>query len=390
MTLDFQLVRRKVKELGERASLHEQELQRLREKACSLFESNAERQEELRQKVQNVVRNHDPSLRCALPVEEALNTRRPEPPAPEEVTLLAVDGSQINPDRHAQIQYCLINWGSVCMQPGQPVPPVTAVDCQLYYEDNLYTKSEAELALERDLGERTRLARLAAGAPGAVITLTDGPLELWGAKDARGGEDENFTESLNRYLEILTDLCALGAVTAGYVDKPGADLVVRLLEVAMTPDTELSQIRELRPLRGVSDAFLFRTLLEPGERSAVFAMQSQSAKRYTGERALHFFYLNVGRAGHPWIARVEVPRWVVENGAMLDGLHAVLVRQCRILGARPYPYLLHRAHETAVVTLQEKEQVTQMIVMELRRRGVEVGEASNKQAAKDQPGRTRL
>jgi len=390
MTLDFQLVRQQVKELGERASLHEQELQRLREEACDLFAYHAERQEELRQKVQKVVELYDPSLRCALPVEEALNLHRPEPPAPEEVTLLAVDGSQINPDRHAQVQYCLLNWGSVCMQPGKPLPPVTSVDCQLYYEDNLYTKTEAELALERDLGERTRLARLAAGVPGVVITLTDGPLELWGAKDARGGEDENFTKSLNRYLEILSELCELGAVTAGYVDKPGADLVVRLLEVAKTLDPELPQIRDRRPLRGVTDAYLFRTLLAPGERSAVFAMQSQSAKRYTGVRALHFFYLNVGRENHPWIARVEIPRWVAENDRMLDSLHAVLVRQCRILGARPYPYLLHRAHETAVVTLPEKEQVTQMIILELRRRGVEVGEESAKQAAKDQPGRTRL
>src|SRR5690606_3528090 len=143
-----------------------------------------------------------------------------------------------------------------------------------------------------------------------------------------------------------------------------------------TLDPELPQIRDRRPLRGVTDAYLFRTLLAPGERSAVFAMQSQSAKRYTGVRALHFFYLNVGRENHPWIARVEIPRWVAENDRMLDSLHAVLVRQCRILGARPYPYLLHRAHETAVVTLPEKEQVTQMIILELRRRGVEVGEES--------------
>ena len=73
---------------------------------------------------------------------------------------------------------------------------------------------------------------------------------------------------------------------------------------------------------------------------------------------------------------------------MLDFLHATLVQQCRVMGSRPYPYVLHRAHEAAVVKLEEKDQVTQMIVNELHRRGVEVGEMSNKQVAKDLGGRT--
>jgi hypothetical protein len=86
---------------------------------------------------------------------------------------------------------------------------------------------------------------------------------------------------------------------------------------------------------------------------------------------------------------VEIPAWVAENGQMLDTLQATLVQQCRVMGSRPYPYLLHRAHETAVVTLEERDQVTQMIVMELRRRGVPVAEESYKQSAKGLQGRTR-
>ena len=60
---------------------------------------------------------------------------------------------------------------------------------------------------------------------------------------------------------------------------------------------------------------------------------------------------------------------MIGDNHRLDSLQAVLVDQCRILGTRPYPYLLHRAHETAVVSLEEKEQVTQMIVLELRNAG---------------------
>jgi NurA domain len=104
---------------------------------------------------------------------------------------------------------------------------------------------------------------------------------------------------------------------------------------------------------------------------------------------LHFFYLNVGRMGKPWLARVEVPGWVVASQELLDNLHAVLVEQCRSLGSRPYPYLLHRAHETALVSLEEREQVTQMIALEYRRLGVPFQGQSNKQANKDLAGRTR-
>ncbi len=68
----------------------------------------------------------------------------------------------------------------------------------------------------------------------------------------------------------------------------------------------------------------------------------------------------------------------------------MLVDQCRILGTRPYPYLLHRAHETAVVSLEERDQVTQMIVMELQRQGVPLAGQSQKQALKQSAGRTRF
>jgi len=79
----------------------------------------------------------------------------------------------------------------------------------------------------------------------------------------------------------------------------------------------------------VNDRALFHDLLKPGERSAVFGIQSRFAAEYPEALALHFFYLNVGRPGRSWLARVEIPAWVAENPRMLDDLHAILVQQCR-------------------------------------------------------------
>ena len=75
---------------------------------------------------------------------------------------------------------------------------------------------------------------------------------------------------------------------------------------------------------------------------------------------------------------------------MLDSLHSVLYQQCQIMGSRPYPYLIHRAHEVALVSMQEKDQVTQMIINELTTLGMAADDISAKQFAKDLAPRTRL
>jgi hypothetical protein len=174
------------------------------------------------------------------------------------------------------------------------------------------------------------------------------------------------------------------------VDKPAADLVVRLLELvkAQREKEQPSNFRDYHPLRGVSDRWLYgeksKPLLGPSERSAVFAIQSKSEKYYKGVLGLHFFYLNVGRdRGHPYPVRVEIPAWVAHDGKMLNDLHAILVKQCQILGSRTYPYLLHRSHEVAVVSQDEKRQVETMIQQELLRQGVQNVGISQKQAAKN-------
>jgi hypothetical protein len=388
MALDFQQVRLQVNHLGEKAPARQQLLQARRRSAQQLLAENAEELERVRAKI-DLARSFEPNLRCARPVDEALTAHIPCPAQVSLFTLLAADGSQITPDRHAEVDFGLINVGAIQMRPACPEPPQTFVESQLYYDEELYSPTglitEARLGTLRDLRERAVLARLAQDAPAPVLTLTDGPLELWGSE---GDSAVDFKHSLEEYLQALHTLYELGTTTAGYVDKPGGNLVVRLLEVLMASEADLADLRRYHPLRGVSDIELYREMLDVGERSGVFALQSYSERSYTGPLALHFFYLNVGRPGRPWLARVEIPAWVAADPQKLDLLHASLVDQCRILGSRPYPYILHRAHEAAVVSLQEKEQVTQMIALELRRRGVAPGQISNKQAHKDSKGRT--
>ena len=386
MSLDFLQVNQQVQQLGEKAALHQHDLQTRLGEVRAILTSQASELEALRHKVQAVVRTHDPTLRCAIPVQEILDASFPLPAGIVPLTLIAADGSQIFTDRHAEVEYGLVNTGAIWMRTDAPDAPRTSIQSRLIYADELEGMSDERLSLQRDLAERTRLLELASAAEPPVVTLTDGPLEIWTSTLEEGRVAGEFKRSLELYLEVLHSLCELNVTTAGYVDKPGADLVVRLLEVAKAQGDDLANVRNFRPFRGVTDIELYAGLLLPGERSAVFGLQSRSSKPYQGELGLHFFYLNVGRPGHPYLARVEIPAWVAQDAGMLDGLHAILVQQCRVIGARPYPYLLHRAHETALVSLEDKDQVTQMIVHELRRRGLNVAGASAKQYNKDVSG----
>jgi NurA-like 5'-3' nuclease len=81
---------------------------------------------------------------------------------------------------------------------------------------------------------------------------------------------------------------------------------------------------------------------------------------------VHFFYLNVGRPEKAYIVRVELPAWVAGNPEKIERLQNVLLEQCRVMSSRPYPYLLHRAHEEAVVHYDEKEQLQRALLQELQ------------------------
>ncbi|MBS3751073.1 MAG: DNA double-strand break repair nuclease NurA [Anaerolineales bacterium] len=398
MSLNYEQLQPQVRDLGERAVVRENHLNKIRRRAGDLLQEFAQQTDRLQGKVEKAAGQY-PALRCARPKKEALTSRFTAPEIPDKVGILAADGSQINPDPHAAVQYYLVNVGGIWFDLHRDYPPQTSIETQLRFEEDIYTShglvSQGHVALERDVAEREYIAIKAgplckAGKdPFPLVTLTDGPLELWESHERSGSRSPAFRKGLKRYQEALRDLSRMGTVTAGYVDKPRADYVLRLLELATLADGELSKIAEHHPFQGLSDIDLYASLLRPGERSGVFGIQAFSSSDYTDEIALHFFYLNVGRAGNPWLARVEVPAWVVEDGEKMNCLHAVLLQQCRMMGGVGYPYVLHRAHEIAVVGREEQELLTEMILRERRKRGVSVGQRSHKRYYKDQAGRKR-
>ncbi|HSL27657.1 MAG TPA: DNA double-strand break repair nuclease NurA [Anaerolineales bacterium] len=390
MPINFQQVYARIREIAAGADETKRTLEEKRNLARRLLSDYADELDYLQRKVEEA-RAVDSNIRCAVPLNEPLTATFPPPPPVADVTVIAADGSQINPDRHASVQFSIINIGIISMKLRSGKAPETCVETEMLYGDDLISNgnpiSDGMVAMRRDISERMKLDEVSKGIQGQVVNLTDGTIELWGAK---GDDPQAYADFVENYLRVLTRLHARGVVTAGYVEKPSADLVVRLLEIATADQDQIARLRDYQPLRGVSDRWLYgereNPLLPPGHRSAVFTLQSGSVKKYKGPLALHFFYLNVGTFGHPWPVRVEVPQWVAEDRKKLEMLHAVLIEQCNMMGSKPYPYLLHRAHETAVVRREEKDQVEQLLVMELRRMRSEVGDRSHKDSAKALPG----
>lgn len=393
MPINFQQIYQQIQEIGRSASERRKTLQERRELARSLLDTYSSKLDFLRRQVDRA-KEVDSNIRCAYPLDGPLAASYPPPVSVIDATLIAADGSQINPDRHAAVQFCLINVGAITMRLNSGATTEIGTKSELLYGDDLFSNgvplSDGMVAMRRDISERIAFDEISKEIPGQVVTFTDGPIELWGAKS---DDAQSYSLFVDKYLGVLSRLQSRGVITAGYVDKPSADLVIRLLELATTTEAQRQKLRDYHPLRGVSDRWLYgereNPLLPPGHRSAVFHMQSSSEKNYTGVLSLHFFYLNVGTQGHPWPVRVEIPKWVADDKEKLDLLHCVFIEQCKMMGSKPYPYLLHRAHETAVVKHEEKQQVEQLLIMELRRHSDEIDDGSNKQSAKDLPGRTR-
>ena len=388
MPIDYQQIYTRIKEIGVGARERRKTLEEKRTKARDLLNAYASEFDLLRSKVDSA-KAADANIRCALPLDESLASSYPPPDAVKAATLIAADGSQIVPDRHDALQYYVINVGAIAMQVGSGNTPEIFTDTELHmldeFEDTFF--SDSQVALQRDVAERKKLLEVAQKYKGTIIALTEGQLELWGAVDSDNSRD--FEKSLHDYLDALKEMERQKVITSGYVDKPGANWVVRLLEIATIPQDELNNLKKYHPLAGVTDLWLFNQILGKHERSAVFALQAKSVEKYKDSISIHFFYLNVGDEKKPKIARVDVPLWVVRHKDALDNLHSALIDQSKIMSNAPFPYLLHRAHEIAVVTHREKEQVDQMLALAIRNNGGEVGEISGKQSAKNLPGKAR-
>jgi len=328
--------------------------------------------------------------RVALPVSENPSESISSSSPGINCNIVSVDGSQIAPDPHTSPLLALVNIGIVQFPAGQhTLKPITKSKLykykELFEEANLI--SEDIVNIDRDVMEMEYLKEYSLKTSQPTIALRDGMLELY-----HEPRSENwYREKVEEYNHYLNELKEHKVITAGYVDKPRSRSLITLINYRLGQPAESNGVVTKFP--NITDTHVFSLLLEPTQRSAIFETRVPTKvppHNQAQKPIFYFFYLNVSQTTKPWIVRVEIPDWVASDHVMVNLLHFSLLEQCAIMGSKPYPYCLHRAHESAVVHQHEKAELESQITSRLMQAGVEMDEKSYKQAAKDLAPHTKM
>jgi hypothetical protein len=383
MPLNYLQLQPQIEQYSQRAIFSYKELASKKQTALELLHSCGRQHSEICNILNDRIKSRNSGERTALLKDEPADFSCDLSESGPNYVLLSSDGSQIVPSPHDSLPVALVNTSCLAVQPGSGFAPKVEVFTKFLTDEQgrieLGDVSEDLVSLKRDVEEMRVLADFQDDSGLQVIALGDGALELF----HQPRNDAIFNQAFDLYKALLSNIHAKGFIIAGYTDRPRASLVTSMLEYFNDSDNQTK-------LDEVEDLALFSELLQPGQRSAVFALWSSSSQNYTGDLALYFFYLNVGSRKFPWIARVEIPAWVAADSFKVSLLHRALIDQCRLMGTRPYPYLLHRAHEEAVVHFDEKEQLISRLAIELQRSGQGISAQSNKLNAKELQSRTRM
>jgi hypothetical protein len=334
--------------------------------------------------IEKMKRNGDGAAeRIAIPKNEHPNTSFPAPSESTAFNLICADGSQIIPDPQTAPVFGLVNIGIIRILAGQAELIQPLIFSELYQHDRLYIKNqligEDIVNLDRDVLEMRYLCENCQGLKGPTLALRDGLLELYHEPRT----DNAFQERFLTYHTYLQSLRSADIITAGYVDKPRSQMVLDLLRRCAANEDQKKPADTFFP--DIIDRQLFEKKLQSGERSAIFENHPprSNTEKLTSTIQFFFFYLNVSRSEKPWIVRVEIPEWVETDSVKVDLLQAALLEQCAIMGTKPYPYCLHRAHETALVRQEEKIELGKRIQVAQLQNGIPLDEKSYKQNAKD-------
>jgi len=393
MSLEFEKLTSAVEDMVQQASQRRgQQKDQLRE-AMQRLTAHAASWNHIDEVVERAIdRGDEKYLRAARPLHRIFPLNAGIPPADplSQATIIACDGSQIVPDRHAPFLYYLINVGTIAYYHGTGWPPDIFTKPILEYprgedvdQDDAFTLNSALVNLWRDRHEIEALAETLLQTrqlPGPQLAILDQRLLYWPAGGLPGRESHKVVEA---WQDSMNEIRHAGAWLVGYIDRPGKQSVLTMLhtfDINQT-DFKVSDLYNSPLFNRLTDIDLFSPILQPGERSPVFVEISQHNNTFRGrepENEVCFFYLRTGE-GSRQLARVDIPMWVARDEMTVAAVHALIYDQCKILGN--YPYVITRADEIAVVGKRDQEELENRIALRLAEQGL-VTQMTSKQQSK--------
>jgi hypothetical protein len=294
-------------------------------------------------------------------------------------TTLAVDGSQLPPWRDASAPIALVQAGLFENPHRPPAPYVKDVTALLLAPDELLagdpdtadartgevlTFSTQVVNLRRfELEVDTLVARMehhaaraSARAPGddggtRVVAFYDGSLIVSFALKMAPQYRDRYVAASRRLL-AASERCRVPLV--GYIDTSYArDIVTMLGRLAGGTDASAGA-GTLPETRGVHDALLWHGSLAWGDRTPAFisAREDLAAMGYAEQRDdVAFVYFQAALDRPP--ARLEYPRWVLEDGLLDDVMRAV---RAEVIAGSGYPYPIEAADAVAVISQGDRQQ----------------------------------
>ncbi len=161
MTLELDKLTPDLEKMAQAAAANRQAQLRRAEQLRRLVAERATDWPGIRAGLQKAEEEADPKyFRAAAPLseDEPLDTPIPPPAPPEQATIIATDGSQIMPDRHAAWLYYLINIGVIVYNHGSGRAPHVFTSPRIFYpnvEDDVtedepgFDKSQVTIARDR-------------------------------------------------------------------------------------------------------------------------------------------------------------------------------------------------------------------------------------------------
>jgi len=285
----------------------------------------------------------------------------------DQYTVLAVDGSQVYPNRHmAGIGCFLLNIGGAQFTYGEPasivsffsIPEVCPFSEINAGKESVSSETVDLLRESRELFYAVKQAtEIVAQEP---VVLIDGTIIFWMLE---GKAPEVRTQFLKEYLQAFEQLYVQRIVYAGYISMPKSREVMSLVKLGLCRFTVANCI----PCHAVYDTFpckvvdslldthLMEQLLKPGQRSPLFETASSIVQEYPVYAKPWFCYLHVGHE----IARLEMPAWVAQDEVLVARLCRVALDQAdKGVG---YPVVLAEAHEQAVIKGADRDFFYQLI-----------------------------
>ncbi len=269
-------------------------------------------------------------------------------------SVLAVDGSQIYPDRHMPGGSCfLINVGGVHFVYDSPSKvrlfsePHVFLPDDVIGDDTHFTLDIVDLLREAyEFKQGASYAQL--HNVNIDLVLFDGSLIFWHLESLTPQLRDRF---LGQYLMYLTQFYEQKLLIAGYLSLPRNRDISHIVQAAVCervvdnviPVHAKDDHCPCQLVEKVLDSTILSFFLKQGQRTIIFKCMASITQRYPTFLTPYFFYINVGEE----IARIEIPAWIAQNEDAINRLCAIILDQST--KGNGYPVSLAESHEQAVV-----------------------------------------